>query len=976
MVSWPGITDMLLAGQTILPIIILIAGLFLLLRLKFFSTRDIGGRYLFLSGLIFLFVSLAWNWVAMSSGYDRWFVQSAYAIVDWIQFGLAVGGLLLITAGLSLYADFWQSRRSDIEAREGRVSVLENLQRDARQPYHLMELLNISIKEILYHSEASAGALFLINRRRRQLVLTSSVGFSKQETAGLEHYPLGRNVINQAVELGEPVIAGKFMLIDPEGKQTETRYDSTMILPLVSGMDKLGAIVLTSTEPEAFARIDISFLMPVSEWLAEKIKSARITRELNLAESKLKTETGRLTDLGNRLREAINAMTGKEAIKSFCTVLVGLADSESVHLYSVSQGQFKILGGSEPLFDLPENYKAALVEALNRNKTLIVNQESTDDDGLTRIVQSSLICPVGSTDSTMALLFRKDNGAFRVDDDLLDLIDLFGKMARLLAGRTASDKMAITRRLGFDRILDLVRMEPVGDEQTAADILVEKMVGALPRGSMAVALNPDKQGAYELSRAGSSRPTSAEPVKLLLAEAPLEQLIKSRQCQFASGKSNVTAFIDQFDSAGKSVLSRQFGEKGRPAFIAACPVGGPRVDPAIGLFAIWDTQAADAGEWERLLTLASGLVSLRLAIDKIQQSGDPQLPKSGDGTNDLNNALSAILGRTELAVSDKNIPDEVREHLRIVMAEAQRAGQLVGQLAQRISSDAASKLQSDNLTVDGIIKTSLAQQRISGNLHMIGGRPREIDISLNGNQIAVPPKSDLGNLFEAAMNRFTVTAAEEDTITISTYVRESSLYLDISRHRKNFPAVRPVAGFSQYTNANEAIRRRPMDIFLKHLRNPRGDYAVDEDSQSPAYLSFKFPISEGALVGTEPRESSGFRILAIDDEAVILDLIQAMCKSQGWQVVTASSGEEGLALIEQSRFDLVLTDLAMPGLTGLDVARRIRMEWPEIPIILVTGWEAELNSAPIKAAGISEILFKPFRIEQLTEVIQATASKT
>lgn len=966
---------MLTVGQTVLPILVLVVGLFLLFRLKFFSTRDIGGRYLFLSGLSLLFLSLAWNWATISPGYDRWFVPSAYVVVDWIQFGVAVAGLLLLTAGLSLFADFWQSRRSDIEAREGRISVLGNLQRDARQPYHLMELLNISIKEILYHSEATAGALFLINRRRRQLVLTSSVGFSKQETAGLEYYPLGRNVINQAVELGEPVIAGKFVLLSPDGKETETRFNSTMILPLVSGLEKLGAIVLTSTEPEAFAKIDVSFLMPVSEWLAEKIRSARLTRELSLAETKLTNETDRLTDLGHRLREAINAMTGKEAIKSFCTVLVGLAESESVHLYAVNQGHIKILGGSEPLFDLPENYKAALVETLNQNKTLIVNQEAEDDSGVRRIIQSSLICPVGPAEKTMALLFRKENGAIRADDNLLDLIDLFGKMARLLAGRAASDKMAITRRLGFDRILDLVRMKPTGVGQSAADILSEKMITALPKGSLAVAFNPTDEGVYEITRQTDTRRTSSESTKLTLIGTPLEESLASRQCRFASGKTSVTAFIDQFDTAGKGLLSRLFGERGRPTFIAACPVGPPSAEPSLGLFAIWETQAGDAGEWERLLTLASGLLSLRLTIDRIQEQGGPQPAVAGDGTNDLNNALSAILGRAELAAKDIGLSDEAREHLRIVITEAERAGNMVGHLAQRMNSLAGAKVPPEDVSVDGMIKTMLSEHRISGNLHMISGRPREIDMNLNGNQTAVPSRSEIEKLFEAAVNRFTATSADEDRITISTYVRENLLYLDISRHRKNFPAVRPVAGFSQYTEVNEAIRRRPSDIYLKHLKNPRGEYAVDEESQPPAYLSFRFPIKAGALIGASVDEPTGFRILAIDDEAVILDLIQAMCLSQGWQVVTASSGEEGLALIEQSEFDLVLTDLAMPGLTGLDVARRIRLEWPELPVILVTGWEAELNSAPIKAAGISEILFKPFRIEQLTEVIQATASR-
>lgn len=965
---------MVAVGQSILPIIVLVVGIFLLIRLKFFSSRELGGGYLFLSGLVILFLSLAWNWAMQADSYDTWFVQSAYSVIAWAQFVLAVIGLLLITAGLSLYADFWQSRRSEIEAREGRLSVLENLQKDARQPYHLMELVNISLKEILYHSEANAGALFLVNRKRRQLVLTASVGFSKEETAGLEYYPLGRNVVNQAIELAEPIISGRFTLIDQQGKATDTRYGSTMILPLISGMDKLGAIVLTASEPEAFARVDISFLMPVSEWLAEKIKSARLSRELSLAETRLKSETERLTDLGNRLREAINSLTGKEAIKQFCSVLVGLAESESVHLYSINQGKLSIIGGSEPLFDLPENFKAALVETLNKNKTLIVNQEATGDDGLRRIILSSLICPIGSPSEKMALLFRKGNGVIRADNDLLSLIDLFGKMARLLVIKTTSDRMAITRRLGFDRIIDLVRVAPADSKKSPAEIMMGQMIQSLPKGSLAAALNPLGEHQYHLVSHSDETSTESD-IKIDLSGRALEKQLSAHQVGFAFGRPNVGGMIEQFPSDLQNSLAKLFDDKGRPAFIAVCPVGRAGEPVSAALFLVWEIQESEVGEYERLLTLASALVSFRLTIDRVQKQTEPEISTSGQGTNDLNNALSVILGRAELALSDKSLPAEIRDHLRIVIDESERAGKMVGHLANRINQVDRNE-PVGYLTVDDMLISLLGSHRISGSLHMIGGRPREIDLGLNGNQIALPANCDLSGLFETALDRFTATASDEDIITISTYIRESQFFLDISRHRKNFPAVRPVAGFGQYLRFGDALKRRPMDVFLKQANPPQGEFAIDTESSTPAFISFRFKIEDGSLVPEVSDLAQEFRILAIDDEAVILDLIQAMCQSQGWQVVTARSGEEGLALIRQTSFNLVLTDLAMPGLSGLDVARRIRQEWPEIPIILVTGWEAELNSTPIKEAGITDILFKPFRIEQLIEAIQATASRS
>ena len=114
-------------------------------------------------------------------------------------------------------------------------------------------------------------------------------------------------------------------------------------------------------------------------------------------------------------------------------------------------------------------------------------------------------------------------------------------------------------------------------------------------------------------------------------------------------------------------------------------------------------------------------------------------------------------------------------------------------------------------------------------------------------------------------------------------------------------------------------------------------------------------------------------MLAIDDEEVILDLISAMCQSMGYRVRTALSGREGIDLALEEKFDIVLTDLAMPDISGYEVARSIRKVYADIPIILVTGWEAKLDSGRLEPSGITRVLYKPFRIEQLTEIIEKTA---
>ena len=66
----------------------------------------------------------------------------------------------------------------------------------------------------------------------------------------------------------------------------------------------------------------------------------------------------------------------------------------------------------------------------------------------------------------------------------------------------------------------------------------------------------------------------------------------------------------------------------------------------------------------------------------------------------------------------------------------------------------------------------------------------------------------------------------------------------------------------------------------------------------------------------------------------------------------------------------------MPDMSGFEISRRLREIHPHSSIILVTGWQGDIESSQIKAAGINRVLFKPFKIEQLTEVIKSTVNQS
>lgn len=112
------------------------------------------------------------------------------------------------------------------------------------------------------------------------------------------------------------------------------------------------------------------------------------------------------------------------------------------------------------------------------------------------------------------------------------------------------------------------------------------------------------------------------------------------------------------------------------------------------------------------------------------------------------------------------------------------------------------------------------------------------------------------------------------------------------------------------------------------------------------------------------------RILLIDDEAIALSNMSHVLTKEGYDVVTCKDGESGLQTIRNSAFDLVLTDLRMPGIDGMDVLTHMRETMPDIPVIMITG-HASLDSAvEAMKRGAYHYIAKPFRLDEAREIVR------
>ncbi len=116
-------------------------------------------------------------------------------------------------------------------------------------------------------------------------------------------------------------------------------------------------------------------------------------------------------------------------------------------------------------------------------------------------------------------------------------------------------------------------------------------------------------------------------------------------------------------------------------------------------------------------------------------------------------------------------------------------------------------------------------------------------------------------------------------------------------------------------------------------------------------------------------------VLAVDDEAGILRLMKLELTAQGFRVITASSGEEALRLAEEQRPDIVLLDIVMPEMTGLEVMRKLR-EQMNTPVILVTAKDSDIDKVRGLEQGADDYIVKPFSPEELSARIRAVLRRS
>jgi two-component system OmpR family response regulator len=117
-------------------------------------------------------------------------------------------------------------------------------------------------------------------------------------------------------------------------------------------------------------------------------------------------------------------------------------------------------------------------------------------------------------------------------------------------------------------------------------------------------------------------------------------------------------------------------------------------------------------------------------------------------------------------------------------------------------------------------------------------------------------------------------------------------------------------------------------------------------------------------------------VLVVDDEAVLAEMVAMALRYEGWTIATAGDGSSAMAAARAQRPDVVVLDVMLPDMSGLDVLRKLRKENPQLPVLLLTAKDAVEDRIAGLTAGGDDYVTKPFSIEEVVLRLRALLRRT
>jgi len=354
--------------------------------------------------------------------------------------------------------------------------------------------------------------------------------------------------------------------------------------------------------------------------------------------------------------------------------------------------------------------------------------------------------------------------------------------------------------------------------------------------------------------------------------------------------------------------------------------------------------------------------------------------------HDFNNTLAGILGRAQLLQRTSD-PEKLKRGLDIIIKTAEDGAKTVKRIQDfaRQRRDHDFELVSiDQILLDAseITRPRWKNCAEASNIHIT------LDLHIGSNAMVMGDDSELREVLVNMVFNAVDAMPEGGTLSLtSRTVGEQVIVEVVDSGVGMYPEVRSKIFDPFFTTKGKAglglglavsfgiIRRHGGHIDVESQYGKGTEFRVTlpvakiaEKSVTPAAVASV--LEETDDVFPEPPRRSLTRLLVVDDEDFVRDLLGEILEGEHCEVQLAESGSEALSLFRENEFDAVFTDVGMPGMSGWELAREIRLINQRIPIAVITGWGEAVGSHEKKAAGVDWIVAKPFTADRIAELVR------
>jgi len=350
--------------------------------------------------------------------------------------------------------------------------------------------------------------------------------------------------------------------------------------------------------------------------------------------------------------------------------------------------------------------------------------------------------------------------------------------------------------------------------------------------------------------------------------------------------------------------------------------------------------------------------------------------------HDLNNTLSPVVGYAELLQRASGLSPEHREWAAAIAENASDAAAVVEKLQRFTAQRAAATMECVDLREIVERIPDLTRPRWKDELQKSG---HEIDFELRLPAEPAPVGGDPVEIRQMLVNLvFNAVDAmpEGGTLLISLGSTDESVTMDVS---------------DTGIGMNEEEQRRCLEPYYSTKTNGSGlglavSFGIVErhggsitlSSREGAGSTFEISFPRMKETGTPDRETpqpasspAGKRILYIDDDERVRRLVKSMLQAMGHEVDTAEDGPSGLSKFRNGDYDLVITDLGMPGMDGSEVVRVIKEIDPAFPVALISGWAASEVAERFSGTVRPDwVIAKPATLESLQPALLPSKWRT